>query len=253
MSSFTFRDVSPRTAQITLDTSPPGLVLLLDGQPFATPYSFTGVTGIERSLEAVSPQTSGATSWQFESWSNGGARAQTVSTPGVNTTFTASYAAPDPPTFTAKVNFQPATAPPVAAYLVDSGAVYGARANGYTYGWNADNSAIAYDRNAKISLDQRYDTFIQMQHFTNPNGSWEIAVPSGGYRVRIVAGDAKAHNSVYGITAEGVLIASGTPSAANRWVEGTQTVTVADGRLTIANAVGSSRNKICFLEITSLG
>jgi hypothetical protein len=54
---------------------------------------------------------------------------------------------------------------------------------------------------------------------------------------------------VYKIDAEGVLTVNGTPTSGNRWVEGTQTVQVTDGRLTITNAVGASNNKICFVEV----
>jgi hypothetical protein len=50
-----------------------------------------------------------------------------------------------------------------------------------------------------------------------------------------------------GTTAEGVLTVNG----AGRWVEGTQTVNVADGRLTVASAAGASGNKICFVEISA--
>jgi parallel beta-helix repeat protein len=88
-----FRDVTPRTANVTLQTSPSGLQLLLDGQPRTAPTTFTGVAGIVRSLEAVSPQTLGGTVYEFVSWSDGGARAHTVSTPAANTTYTATYRA----------------------------------------------------------------------------------------------------------------------------------------------------------------
>ena len=100
LTSSTFRDVMPRTVAIQLVTIPSGLQLLLDGQPFTAPYSFTGVVGVQRQLEAVSPQTSGATTWTFQSWSNGGTRAQTISTPAANTTYSATYQAsqqPPPP------------------------------------------------------------------------------------------------------------------------------------------------------------
>jgi glucose/arabinose dehydrogenase len=253
LTSSTFRDVSPRTVQVNLATSPTGLQLRLDGQPVTTPYSFTGVVGVERSLEAVSPQTSGGTTWTFQQWSNGGPRAQAISTPAANTTYTATYTSAAPPPFSVKVDFQPAAAPTVAGYVVDSGTVYGSRGNGYAYGWNADNSAAAFDRNSSRSPDQRYDTLIMMQRFSNPNAFWEIAVPNGSYSVRVVAGDPMSHNSVYRVTAEGVLTVNGTPTETSRWVEGTQTVTVADGRLRIANGAGASANKICFLEITRVG
>lgn len=42
---------------------------------------------------------------------------------------------------------------------------------------------------------------------------------------------------------------SGTPTTANRWVEGTVEVAVTDGRLTIGNAAGASNNKLAFVVI----
>ena len=88
-----FVDVRPRTVTLTLATSPTGLQLLLDGQPVIAPVSVTGVVGILRSLEAVSPQNPGGVHRTFASWSDGGARAHAVSTPGVSTTYTATFAA----------------------------------------------------------------------------------------------------------------------------------------------------------------
>ena len=249
LTSSTFRDVSPRTVQVTLATSPPGLELRLDGQPVTTPTSFTGVVGIERTLEAPSPQTLGAGTWVYESWSNGGAQSQTISTPAANTTYTATYRAATQAT-PLRVDFQPASAPTVAGYLVDSGAVYGNRGNGQTYGWNANTSAATFDRNSRRSPDQRYDTLTMMQHWTNPNGRWEIAVPNGSYTVRVVSGDANAHNSLFKVLVEGVPTVDGDPTAQNRWLEGTRTVTVGDGRLTISNGTGASNNKLCFVEIS---
>jgi hypothetical protein len=55
---------------------------------------------------------------------------------------------------------------------------------------------------------------------------------------------------VFQTAVEGVLTVSGTPSTATRWIEGTSTVAVSDGRLTIRSAAGASNNKICFVEIT---
>lgn len=86
-----FRDVSPNTVNVTLATNPPGLQLKLDAQPVTSPYTVTGVVGILRNLEAVSPQTLGGTTYQFVSWSDGGARIHDVSTPSTNTTYTATY------------------------------------------------------------------------------------------------------------------------------------------------------------------
>jgi hypothetical protein len=68
------------------------------------------------------------------------------------------------------------------------------------------------------------------------------------YTVRIIAGDPNTTKKpAYRITAEGVLTVSGS----GRWVEGTQTVNVADGRLTVASGAGASGNKVCFLEVSA--
>ena len=133
---------------------------------------------------------------------------------------------------------------------MDGGLVYGARGNGQTYGWNADNTAQTRDWNATLSPDQAHDTLTHLQKTQNPNAIWEIALPNGNYDVRIVSGDASNFDSVFRVAAEGVLVVSGTPTSGSRWVEGTARVSVADSRLTITNAAGASNNKICFVEIT---
>lgn len=87
----TFSDVVPRTATITLATNPAGLQLTLDGQPVTTPFSVEGVVGIQRTLGAPSPQIPGATTYVFQTWSDGGAATHTIGTPLADTTFTATF------------------------------------------------------------------------------------------------------------------------------------------------------------------
>jgi N-acetylneuraminic acid mutarotase len=150
--------------------------------------------------------------------------------------------------FNAHVNFAPSTAAGVSGYVVDTGKTYAAR-NGFTYGWDADDSAWTRNRDSSLSPDQRYDTIIHTQR--NGNRKWEISLPSGTYTVHLVAGDPDYTDSVYKFNAEGVQILSGTPSSSNHWVEATGSVTVTDGRLTITNASGASNNKLCFIDISS--
>jgi len=85
------RDIMPRKVQLTLATSPAGLQLRLDGQPTASPTSFQSVVGIVRTIEALPTQTSGSTTYEFVSWSDGGAIAHNISTPAANTTYTATH------------------------------------------------------------------------------------------------------------------------------------------------------------------
>ena len=154
------------------------------------------------------------------------------------------------PAFQAFVNFQPKSAPIPAGYLKDDGDAFANRGNGFSYGWNVSNTSGPRDRNSTLSPDQRYDTFNLMQKSGSPR-TWEIAVPNGTYDVFVVAGDAGQFDSVYRINVEGVLTVSGTPNTTTRWVSGTKTVTVSDGRLTVASGTGASNNKICFIDITS--
>ena len=91
----TFRDIQPRTVQVTLTSNPVGLGLTLDGQPITAPYTFTSVVGFQRSIGAPSPQTLAATSYDFKSWSDRGAQSHTMTTPSSNATFTAWYRRPE--------------------------------------------------------------------------------------------------------------------------------------------------------------
>ncbi|MBO2008599.1 PQQ-dependent sugar dehydrogenase [Siccationidurans soli] len=85
------RDIIPVTSTTTLATSPAGLAVKLDGSAATAPLSFTGVSGILRAVEVASPQTVNGITYAFASWSDGGARVHTISTPATNTTLTATF------------------------------------------------------------------------------------------------------------------------------------------------------------------
>ena len=80
-------DIKPKTSTITLNTSPQGLQVTLDGQPFTAPIVVTSVAGMLRTLGAPSPQGS----YTFNNWSQGGSATQTITTQLTNTTYTATY------------------------------------------------------------------------------------------------------------------------------------------------------------------
>jgi glucose/arabinose dehydrogenase len=94
------RDVLPRKTSVTLDSNIPGAQILLDGSPFTSPYTFIGVSGVQRTIEVVSPQTINGQAYEFVSWSDGGARSHGISTPLATTTYTATFAVAQIPTFT---------------------------------------------------------------------------------------------------------------------------------------------------------
>src|SRR5262245_41660156 len=45
---------------------------------------------------------------------------------------------------TVKINFQPRNVTVPAGYLADSGALYGSRGNGYSYGWTLSHTGDTY-------------------------------------------------------------------------------------------------------------
>ena len=86
-----YRDIVPNIATLTLTSNPTGLKLTLDSQPVTAPLLVVGVIGMQRAIGALSPQAVGGTTYQFASWSDGGALNHTITTPALNATYTATY------------------------------------------------------------------------------------------------------------------------------------------------------------------
>ena len=84
-----YRDVLPRTSTITLASTPPGLNLTLDGQPYGGPV--VGVVGMTRSIGAPTPQTLGGATCTFRSWIDGGNATHSIRTRQTSTTYTARF------------------------------------------------------------------------------------------------------------------------------------------------------------------
>jgi glucose/arabinose dehydrogenase len=248
LSTTVSRDFLPAKVNLTFQTVPSGLSLILDNT-FSRVGPSTVVSWHDWRLAVRAPdQVVNGVNHVFQSWSDGGARDHSILTPGAPATFTATFA---PARFSARVNFQPAASAVPAGFVVDSGAAFGARGNGLSYGWNLATNETR-DRDHPSSPDQRFDTLNHMQKASNPTARWEIAVPNGTYRVRIVAGDPAFFDGAFRIAAEGVLVVNGNPSATAPWVDSTANVTVSDGRLTLSSATGATNNKVCFVELTQL-
>ena len=149
------------------------------------------------------------------------------------------------------INFAPPAPPDLANFTVDNGRLFGQRGR-YFFGWDADNTANARQRNSSGSPDGFYDTYNHMQK-NGANRKWEIALPNGLYTVRLVAGDPGATDSVYKMSLEGQPVLSGTPTGDVRWFRSTTNVRVTDGRLTLTNTAGAINNKIAFIDIKAAG
>ena len=158
--------------------------------------------------------------------------------------------------FAVKINFQPVSTTVPTDYLADTGAAYGYRPGGYTYGWETELSpANMVVRRAPRSRDLRYDTICRMQ--AGSNHLWEIAVPNGPYSVLVAAGDPSTRTNRYQIYAEDVLLLDSEVLLTNRldcnrWVESLGTVMVTDGRLTLSNGSDATNNQLAFVELSAL-
>lgn len=84
-------DLQPRTSVVRIESNPNALPLTLDGQPITTPYSFTGVEGIIRTLNAPARVDANGSTYDFVSWSDGGQATHEIATPTEDTTYTALY------------------------------------------------------------------------------------------------------------------------------------------------------------------
>jgi glucose/arabinose dehydrogenase len=241
--------LDPQTVDLSFQTSPTGLQLTVGSASQTTPFTRTVIVGSRTFLNAPSPQTLGGLSYGFQSWSDGLTQGHFITAPATPATFTATYQEGWVPH--ARINFQPANAPVPAGYLTDTGAAFGGRGNGFSYGWSGAKRT-ARDRNSPLSPDQRYDTLIEMEKGSK-TATWELAVPNGSYRVHLVSGDPVDLSGSYRLNVEGRTVINGTLTSSNRWLEATVTVTVSDGRLTVNGAAGANGNKVNFIDVEKPG
>jgi glucose/arabinose dehydrogenase len=93
LSQTIFRDIHPRHALLSVNTSPVALKVQIDGTIKNVPNQFWSIWNLPRTLGVDTPQTVNGVTYDFVSWSDGGALIHTISTPHVATTYVANFAA----------------------------------------------------------------------------------------------------------------------------------------------------------------
>jgi glucose/arabinose dehydrogenase/PKD repeat protein len=73
LSSNTLVRLDPQTVKLRFESDPAGLTLVVGSTGEPTPFDRTAILGSTLSLSAPSPQASGGTTYEFVSWSDGGA------------------------------------------------------------------------------------------------------------------------------------------------------------------------------------
>ena len=91
-----------------------------------------------------------------------------------------------------------------------------------------------------------------MQHWKNRDGEWELAVPNGRYRLKLVAGDANDTGGHTAIDVEDNIVLAGNRSSWNPWLFRNVDVSVNDGRLSIDNSQVASNNRLSFVQVQRL-
>jgi glucose/arabinose dehydrogenase len=80
-------DVRPNLVTLTFGASDPDATFTIDGIPHTGSYSEQAVVGVQRTLNAPSPQYVRGQQLVFGSWSDGGAQSHTIITPGASTSY----------------------------------------------------------------------------------------------------------------------------------------------------------------------
>ena len=88
--------IDPRTVDLTLDSAPDGLELGFNAETATAPFTRTVIDGSENSVSASGGQTLGGQTYDFGSWSDGGAAAHNI-TVDEDRTLTATFHDVTPP------------------------------------------------------------------------------------------------------------------------------------------------------------
>ena len=83
--------LDPRTVILSFQTTPGGLKLVVNSTSSTASFSRTVIVGSTNTISAVSPQPKGGKTYQFVSWSDGGAQTHTITAPSTARTYTARF------------------------------------------------------------------------------------------------------------------------------------------------------------------
>lgn len=160
-----------------------------------------------------------------------------------------SAVAPNPFAKGVGINFEPAGGPVFQGYLQDTGVVFGSRGNGFTYGWSTDNTTSAVTRSP--IKDARYDTFNVLGAGGAP--TWQISLPDGQYRIKLVTGDPSNSTNTYQVDGNGSLILAGKATNKHPFVAASGTINITDGALKLTPGAGVSSDDLDFVKLRYIG
>ena len=85
------RELRPKTVEVRFETRPSGLRLKVNGNLFRAPRTFVSWEGYALNAAAPRQRDQDGRSWVFSSWSDGGGKSHTITTPADPTTYVATF------------------------------------------------------------------------------------------------------------------------------------------------------------------
>ncbi|MFZ2521901.1 MAG: PQQ-dependent sugar dehydrogenase [Minisyncoccia bacterium] len=82
--------IFPEKVDLTFNSNPSGLTLIIDGIPQITPLVKNSLIGFQYTVDAIN-QSSVSNNYTFQSWSDNGAQSHIITTPITNQTYTATF------------------------------------------------------------------------------------------------------------------------------------------------------------------
>ena len=85
------QDLLPNQVDLTFDTVPAGLQILVNGTTLAAPQNVVSWEAWDLPVEAPDQDDADGNEWVFQSWSDGGAQSHTLATPASTATYSATF------------------------------------------------------------------------------------------------------------------------------------------------------------------
>ncbi|MBP2331193.1 glucose/arabinose dehydrogenase [Kibdelosporangium banguiense] len=86
------RRLDPKVSTLTIETNPPGLTATVSGKSGATPFTIQGIHGSRLTLSSAQTQAVGPNIYEFQNWSDGGARVHDIFVGATDTVYRANFA-----------------------------------------------------------------------------------------------------------------------------------------------------------------
>jgi glucose/arabinose dehydrogenase len=140
LSSTTSVNLHPKTVDLTFNSSPSGLSLVVGSSASTTPFTRTVIINSSNSISATTPQTLNGTTYAFVSWSDSGAATHNILAPATATTYTATYGNGQPPVNTTAPSLSGPTREGRTLSTSD-GSWSGTTPMGFAYAWRRCDSS----------------------------------------------------------------------------------------------------------------